>query len=124
LYLFLTHGSRAVGLSVHLLRDHRLSYAECDDDDCHDFGPAREEDMIVYVGKLVVGVMIALKLRKLVAIIFEALGCRELDYFVSTLPRIAPAVAVLFCDLSAVVVDADSNYLGKRLLQSFLGVWP
>jgi len=115
-YLVLILASRVVGLSVHLLCIHQLTCAERGDDGCHGCGHARVEDMIVYVQKLVVGVTIALKLRRMVARLFEALDCIGLDGIAVISPQAAAAAAVLFC-----VLQDDSKCPGKRLLVSFLG---
>jgi len=78
--------------------------------------------MIVYAEELVVVVMIALRVRKMVARLSEALGCGGPGCTAVIRPHIAAAVAVLCCD--DVVGQDDSDCLGKRLLLSFSGVWP
>jgi len=59
--------------------------------------------MIVCAEDLVVVVMIALRLRKMVARLSEALGCEGLGCIAVTRPHIALAVAVPYCDLNDVV---------------------
>lgn len=119
MYLVLTRESRVFEVSVHLLCAHRLRCDDCDDADGHDFGRRRVVDMIVYVGKLAVVVMMVLKLRKMVARLSEALDCGGEGCVAAVRPHIAPAVAVRTCDLNGVVVQCGSDCLGKRLLSPF-----